>query len=59
MAINMSLSEAALRKLTKDEAIALALEYQAKFAKCYSENTKNFGLINKSMLFECLMAYWD
>ena len=53
----MSLSEAALRKLTKDEAIALALEYQAKFAKCYSENTKNFGLINKSMLFECLMAY--
>ena len=29
--INMSLSEAALRKLTKDEVIALTLEYQAKF----------------------------
>ena len=27
----MSLSEAALRKLTKDEVIALTLEYQAKF----------------------------
>ena len=27
----MSLSEGALRKLTKDEVIALTLEYQAKF----------------------------
>ena len=27
----MSLSEVALRKLTKDEVIALTLEYQAKF----------------------------
>ena len=29
--INMSLSEAALRKLTKYEVITLTLEYQAKF----------------------------
>ena len=29
--INMSLSEVALSKLTKDKMIALTLEYQAKF----------------------------
>ena len=32
----MSLSESALRKLTKDEVIALTLEYQAKFDKTLS-----------------------
>ena len=31
LSINMSISEAALGKLTKDEVIALTLEYQAKF----------------------------
>ena len=39
----MSLSEAALRKLTKDEVIALTLEYQAKFDEYliqYQQRTK-------------------
>ena len=36
----MSLSEAALRKLTKDEVIALALEYQAKFDNTLSNIIK-------------------
>ena len=34
----MSLSEAALRKLTKDEVIALTLEYQAKFDTLFNIN---------------------
>ena len=36
MLISTSLPEAALRKLTKDEVIALTLEYQAKFNNALS-----------------------
>ena len=36
----MSLSEAALRKPTKDEVIALTLEYQAKFDNTLSNINK-------------------
>ena len=36
----MSLSEAALRKLTKDEVTALTLEYQAKFGSTLSDINK-------------------
>ena len=41
--INMSISEAALGKLTKDEVIALTLGYQAKFDSTLSNTilTKN------------------
>ena len=36
----MSISEAALRKITKDEVIALTLEYQAKFDNTLSNINK-------------------
>ena len=39
----MSLSEAALRKLTKDEVIAMGLEYQAKFNKTLSNINKELS----------------
>ena len=39
--INMSLSEAALRKLTKDAVIALSLEYQEKFDNTLSNTKKD------------------
>ena len=39
----MSLSEAALRKLTKDEVIALPLEYQAKFDNTLSNINKELS----------------
>ena len=39
----MSLSEAALRKLTKDEVIALTLEYQAKFDNTLSNINKELS----------------
>ena len=53
----MLLSEAALRKLTKDEAIALTLECQAKFDntlsninKELSELRNDFKKLNQSCL---------
>ena len=39
----MSLSEAALKKLTKDEVIALTLEYQAKFDNTLSNINKELS----------------
>ena len=39
----MSLFEAALRKLTKDEVIALTLEYQAKFDNTLSNINKELN----------------
>ena len=39
----MSLSEAALRKLTKDEVIALILEYQEKFDNTLSNISKDLS----------------
>ena len=39
----MSLSEAALRKLTKDEVIALTLEYQSKFDNTISNINKELS----------------
>ena len=39
----MSLSKAALRKLTKDEVIALTLEYQAKFDNTLSNINKELS----------------
>ena len=52
----MSISEAALRKLTKDEVIALTLEYQAKFDntlsnfdKELSERRNNFKKIESEL----------
>ena len=53
----MSLSEVALRKLTKDEVIALTLEYQAKFDNTLSninrelsELPNDFKKLNQSCL---------
>ena len=39
----MSLSEAALRKLTKDEVITLTLEHQAKFDSTLSNINKELS----------------
>ena len=39
----MSLSEVALRKLTKDEVITLTLEYQAKFGNTLSNINKELS----------------
>ena len=39
----MSLSEAALRKLTKDEVITLTLEYQAKYDNTSSSINKELS----------------
>ena len=39
--INMSLPEAALRKLTKDKVIALTLEYKQNLITLYPILTKN------------------
>ena len=39
----MSLSEAALRKITKDEVIALTLEYQEKFGNTLSNINKELS----------------
>ena len=39
----MSLSETVLRKLTKDEIIALTLEYQAKFDNTLFNINKELG----------------
>ena len=49
----MSLSEAALRKLKKDEVIALTLEYQAKFDNTLSNINKELSeLRNECKKFE-------
>ena len=55
----MSLSEAALKKLTEDEVITLTLEYQAKFDntlsnidKELSELRNDFKKLNQSCLFQ-------
>ena len=42
----MSLSEAALRKLTKDEVIALTFEYQAKFDNTLSNSNKELNKLH-------------
>ena len=44
----MSVSEAALRKLTKDEVIALTLEYQAKFDNTLSNINKRLSGIRNN-----------
>ena len=46
----MSLYEAALRKLTKDEEIALTLEYQAKFNNTLSNIDKELSELRISEL---------
>ena len=43
MSINISLFEAAVRKLTKDEVIPLTLEYQAKFDNTLSNINKELS----------------
>ena len=43
MPANISLSETALRKLTKDEVIALTLEYQAKFDNTLSNINRDLS----------------
>ena len=55
----MSLSEVALRKLTKDEVVALTVEYQAKLDKNLSNINKElnelrngFKKLNQSCLFQ-------
>ena len=44
----MSLSAAALRKLTKDEVITLTLEYQAKFDNTLSNINKRLSGIRNN-----------
>ena len=44
----MSLSEATLRKLTKDEVIALTFEYQAKFDNTLSNINKRLSGIRNN-----------
>ena len=44
----MSLSEAALRKLTNDEVIALTLKYQAKFDNILSNINKELQRFQKN-----------
>ena len=43
----MLLSEADLRRLIKDEVIALTLEYQAKFNNTLSDINKNLNELRK------------
>ena len=45
----MSLSEAALRKLTKKEVIALILEYQAKFGNTLSKINKELSELRNDL----------
>ena len=45
----MSLSEAALRKPTKDEVIALTLEYQAKFDNTLSNTNKELSKLHNDL----------
>ena len=45
----MSLSEAALRKLTKEEVIALILEYQAKFGNTLSKINKELSELRNDL----------
>ena len=42
----MSLSEATLRKLTKDEVIALTFEYQAKFDNTLSNSNRELSKLH-------------
>ena len=53
----MSLSEAALRKLTKDEVIALTLEYQAKFDNTLSNINKELSELRKD--FKIIESEWS
>ena len=50
--INMPLSEAALRKLTKDEVIALTLECQAKFDNTLSNINKQLNKLRNDFKIE-------
>ena len=53
----MSLSEAALRKLTKDEVIPLTLEYQAKLDNILSNINKELSQlrnVSKKLNQSCL-----
>ena len=43
----MSLSEVPLKKLTKDEVIALTLEYQVKFGNTLSNINKELNELGK------------
>ena len=45
----MSLSEAALRKSTKDEVIALTLEYQAKFDNTLSNTNRELSKLHNDL----------
>ena len=45
----MSLSEAALRKLTKYEVITLTLEYQAKFGNTSSSINKELSELHNDL----------
>ena len=47
--IQMSLSEVALRKLTKDKVIALTLEYQAKFDNTLSNINRELSELLKDL----------
>ena len=44
----MSLSEAALRKLKKDEMIALTLKFQAKFDKTFSNINRELSVLRNN-----------
>ena len=50
----MSLSQAALRKLTKDEVIALTLEYQAKFDNTLSNINKELSELCNELQKNCI-----
>ena len=45
----MSLSEVPLKKLTKDEVIALTLEYQVKFDNTLSNINKELNELGKDL----------